>query len=311
MRFLMLWASIIYFFLFKISVVGDNYHLLLRDVTPDVLGEIENCRIFMTKDKLYCYQQTYDKKLYVYNHVLNQLEASINVNRFRAVEDFIVHNNRIIFLTSEYDKKNKTFSANLIVYDYKSETHNIYTYPFYPQGIILNDKKIYILGNYKNKQIHLLNSNYSVISSFIKCEGRKEFKKRFQIPIFMDNVGNIFLGETTSFAIDIINKKKEKMLITLKNDNQLISIKKILNRKKFFRKKGVHSILVMNNMIYVSCFDHSQGKSKFWYDIISLDTHKLLKSVYTLFLYNFVKNGNSVYIYNGYGPFKLFRVISK
>jgi len=116
------------------------------------------------------------------------------------------------------------------------------------------------------------------------------------------------LGHTDKFAITILNKKNEKNSIRINNERDLISVNKIIDRRKIFRIKGIHSILALKNVLYVSCFDHSQEQTKFWYDIINLDTNKVISTITTPFLFNFIKDGKHRYVYKDVGPFQLFRI---
>jgi len=213
-----------------------------------------------------------------------------------------------IFLLRKLKKKdNETTHGELVKIDISGKIVFRTNIPFIPQGMFGADSLIYILGKYNCKVLHVFDYNGKYKKSFLNLNKLNLPKITWQLEIKKYD-GKIYISSAENFMIWIINNSKLISKIKFRDDNNLIEKKRFGKKTKIYRIKGINDFIVYNNLIYVSCFAHSRQGTKYWYDVIDLNTGKLIKTIKTKNIYYFAEFNESIFVWHNFPEFELFKV---
>ena len=180
--------------------------------------------------------------------------------------------------------------------------------PFDPQSILCIDTTLFLIGYHNGKFIHRFNSNGIYLKSIININ-EDDLEPFFWLLSATATENKIFIADAKYFRIWVIESDSLIKIIKYRDNGDLIKIENVSGKKKIYRNKGIHNVLVHNGKLYISCFEHGKYiKSFFWYDIVDLKNGKLLRSVKTDFLYYFASDGKTNYVFHNVPEFELFKI---
>lgn len=308
------YIRLIFLFLFVLSCTKSNENAILLRKKIDSFHSNYSVNFFMSTDNSFIAitTESYRRSIDTYEKTKGALVGSLDLYEIglKDLKLFYPLNDHSFIAAS----MGRTVSGNyipsqLIKLGYDGVIHFKEALPFTPQAIAIKDSLIYIAGNFQGKFFHQFDLSGNLQKSFytLNDDERKLYHWKLASCCEKDTV---FFASADKYKIWIIKDDQLVRNFKYRDESNLIKTEQQGEREKIYRQKGIHDMIYHKGKLFISCFDHSNNKSKFWYDVVDVNRGSLIEIISTDFLYSFIRdmNGNNKYVYHNLPEFELYEI---